>query len=487
MAHELLRYPRLQNKARQCLFARPAEQCIAAGCIPCSTDFKTSKAILLADNNQPVTLFWFRRDLRLTDNHGLHEALCGETPVLPLFIYDRNILNALQDKKDRRVAFIHQALSQINAVLKTLGASLLIIHDAPLAAFEKICKEFNVVKVITNSDYEPYAKDRDGRTESFLQSKRIPFTGFKDQVIFEKSDVMKQDGTPYTVYPPYAKMWLRQYAAQQLVTYKSEDLLHNMMKHTSFQFPSLADIGFEVVDMQAFNTLIDEDIIRNYHDTRNLPAVVGTSHVSVHLRFGTLSVRQVVSLAARLNEKWLNELIWREFFMMILFHFPRVTEGAYKPKFDHIQWRNNEAEFAAWCRGETGYPIVDAGMRQLNETGWMHNRVRLITSSFLVKHLLIDWKWGDAYFADKLLDYDLSSNNGNWQWVTGSGSEAAPYFRIFNPFEQTKKFDPDFVYVKKWVKEYRSGYLPMIVEHEFARKRALEVFKQSLAAVGAGM
>ncbi|MEJ7913370.1 MAG: deoxyribodipyrimidine photo-lyase [Chitinophagaceae bacterium] len=441
----------------------------------------------MADNNQPLTVFWFRRDLRLTDNHGLFEALKGNTPVLPLFIYDTDILNALPDKKDRRVAFIHQALSQINAVLKTLGSSLLIIHDTPLAAFEKICQQYNVARVVTNNDYEPYARDRDARIEAFLQSKSIPFASFKDQVIYEKSDVMKLDGTPYTVYPPYAKMWQRQYAAGQPVTYQSEALLNNVFKNTAFHFPSLADIGFEVVDMEAFTILIDEDIIRNYHDTRNLPAVAGTSHVSVHLRFGTISVRQVVSLAARLNEKWLNELIWREFFMMILFHFPRVTKGPYKLKYDHIQWRNNEAEFERWCRGETGYPIVDAGMRQLNETGWMHNRVRLLTSSFLVKHLLIDWKWGDAYFADKLLDYDLSSNNGNWQWVTGSGSEAAPYFRIFNPLEQTKKFDPDLVYVKRWVKEYQTGYLPLMVEHDFARKRALEVFKRSLATVAAGM
>ncbi|HZH97104.1 MAG TPA: deoxyribodipyrimidine photo-lyase [Flavisolibacter sp.] len=431
--------------------------------------------------NNPVTVFWFRRDLRLSDNHGLHVALKGANPVLPLFIYDTDILNALSDKKDRRVGFIHQALTGMNEVLKNNGSSMYILNDKPLEAFKKICKQFNVKQVIANHDYEPYAIERDEDIRIYLAGQGIPFTTYKDQVIFEKSEVVKADGTPYTVFPPYSKVWRRKYSEQKPESFPSEDLLTNMVKTKPFHFPSLKDIGFERVEMPGFDTSINEETILRYHETRNLPGIAGTSHISVHLRFGTVSVRHLIGLAARLNENWLTELMWREYFMMILFHFPRVVTRDFKAKFNHIQWRNNRDEFKRWCRGETGYPIVDAGMRELNETGWMHNRVRLITAGFLVKHLLIDWRWGDDYFGQKLLDYELSSNNGNWQWIAGGGSDASPYFRVFNPFEQTKKFDPELKYVKTWVKDYRPGYLPLMVEHDFARKRALEVFKNSLA------
>jgi len=393
----------------------------------------------MSTTDSPVTVFWFRRDLRLTDNHGLYMALKSVDPVLPLFIYDTDILNALSDKKDRRVGFIHQSLTGMNEVLKKNGSSIYILNDKPLEAFKKICKEFNVNEVIANHDYEPYAIERDEDIRIFLAGLGISFTTYKDQVIFEKSEVVKADGTPYTVFPPYSKTWRRKYNEQKPESFGSEDLLLNMIKTKPFHFPSLKDIGFEAVEMAALDTSINEETILRYHETRNLPGIAGTSHISVHLRFGTVSVRHLIQLAARLNEKWLTELMWREYFMMILFHFPRVVMRDFKEKFNHIQWRNNRDEFKRWCRGETGYPIVDAGMRELNETGWMHNRVRLITAGFLVKHLLIDWRWGDDYFGQKLLDYELSSNNGNWQWIAGGGSDASPYFRVFNTFEKTKK------------------------------------------------
>jgi deoxyribodipyrimidine photo-lyase len=223
-----------------------------------------------------------------------------------------------------------------------------------------------------------------------------------------------------------------------------------------------------------------DKLIRHYDETRNIPSLEGTSFAGMYLRFGTISVRRLAKLASELNEKWLNELIWREFFMMILFHFPYVVNENFKKKYDDLKWRNDEKEFLLWCKGETGYPIVDAGMRQLNETGWMHNRVRMVVAGFLCKHLLIDWRWGEAYFAELLLDYELSSNNGNWQWAAGTGCDAAPYFRIFNPGQQIKKFDPQLTYIKRWIKNFRPGYLPEIVKHEFARKRALEVYKKAL-------
>lgn len=429
---------------------------------------------------QELTICWLRRDLRLNDNAALYYALKSPYPVLPVFIFDTNILNQLSDKKDKRVNFIYQTLEQINAEVKENSSSLFVLNDTPLAAFEKICKTFDVKEVIANHDYEPYAIERDAKIKDFLAQKDIPFHTYKDQVIFEKSEVMKADGTPYAVYTPYSKIWKKKYLEEKTTIFPSEEYLCNLIKIKSFHFPSLEEIGFENVEVKVPPLNLDETTIRNYHETRNLPYVQGTSHASVYLRFGTVSVRQLTERANWWNEQWLNELIWREFFMMILFHFPHVVTHSFKRKYDHIQWRNNEEEFELWRKGETGYPIVDAGMRQLNETGWMHNRVRMIVASFLCKHLLIDWRWGEAYFAEKLLDYELSSNNGNWQWAAGSGCDAAPYFRIFNPSEQIKKFDPGLRYIKTWIKNFRPGYLPQIVNHEYARKRALEVYKKSL-------
>lgn len=428
-----------------------------------------------------INIFWFRRDLRLVDNHGLFRALKSGKPVVPVFIFDKNILNELSDKNDRRVSFIYDRLLQLQAEIKKYNASLTILYDEPLKAFKKLAKEYNISEVFTNHDYEPYAINRDEEIAVYLKKKGIKFSTFKDQVIFEKNEVMKSDGSPYTIFTPYSRIWKQKLAAENLTGYPSEDNLAAFLKSRPVPFPSLKVMGFEKTKFAVPEKTIDPSVIQRYDETRNIPSVNGTSRLSIHLRFGTVSIRQLVKAATELNEQWLNELIWREFFMMILFHFPHVISSSFKPKYDSIRWRNNEQEFELWCKGETGYPIVDAGMRELNETGFMHNRVRMIVASFLTKHLLIDWRWGEAYFAEKLLDYELSSNNGNWQWAAGCGCDAAPYFRIFNPAEQTKRFDPDMVYIKRWIKNYQPGYLPPVVEHEFARNRALNIYKQSLS------
>ena len=431
-------------------------------------------------NLKPITVFWFRRDLRLHDNHGLFEALKNSNEVLPVFIFDKTILNKLSVKKDKRVSFIHQTIKKINDELLKVGSSLMVLNDEPIIAFKTISESFTIKDIFANHDYEPYAIDRDLKIKEWLKAKNISFHTFKDQVIFEKGEVMKPDGNPYTIFTPYSKIWKRKLAEEKIKPFASENLLSNLIKTKPFHFPTLHEIGFENSEDEFSPIIIDSNLINNYHLTRNLPAVNGTSKLSIHLRFGTVSVRKLAKVALELNEQWLNELIWREFFMMILFHFPYVVNKSFKKKYENIKWRNNETEFKKWCDGETGYPIVDAGMRELNQTGLMHNRVRMVVASFLTKHLLIDWLWGEAYFAEKLLDYELSSNNGNWQWAAGCGCDAAPYFRIFNPSEQTKKFDTDMLYIKKWINNFTADYLPPIVEHTFARKRALEVFKKSL-------
>jgi len=427
-----------------------------------------------------VSVCWLRRDLRLSDNTALYHALKSDHPVITLFIFDTLILDKLSDKKDKRVTFIHGALQSLNDTMIQHGSSLYILHDDPVSAFDKVCDEYDVRGVFVNHDYEPYALNRDAQIKRFVEEKSIPFYSYKDQVIFEKSEVMKSDGSPYTVYTPYSKVWKQKYLNDPPANLVVEDYIQNLYKTAPAHFPSLEEIGFEEASLHIHGLPVNEQTIIKYHETRNLPSVDGTSQLGVHLRFGTVSVRQLAKLASRLNEQWLNELIWREFFMMILFHFPHVVNQSFKKKYDQIKWRNNEIEFDLWCKGQTGYPIVDAGMRQLNETGWMHNRVRMVVASFLTKHLLIDWRWGEAYFAEKLLDYELSSNNGNWQWAAGSGCDAAPYFRIFNPTEQTRKFDPQLRYIKTWIKDFSPNYLQPIVEHDFARKRALQVYKNSL-------
>jgi deoxyribodipyrimidine photo-lyase len=431
---------------------------------------------------EQVSVCWLRRDLRLSDNTALYHALRSGHPVQVVFIFDKLILEKLPDKKDRRVNFMHQALGSLQVALRRQGSSLYVLHGDPVTCFETICSRFDLKNVFANHDYEPYAIDRDAKVGSLMAGQAIPFHTFKDQVIFEKSEVMKADGSPYTVFTPYSKRWKQKYRTAPGPGFPSEEHLDGLLKTKPFPFPSLADLDFEAAEVIPGSSRINEKILRNYQDTRNIPSVDGTSKLSVHLRFGTVSVRECVRLAAELNEQWMNELIWREFFMMILFHFPGVVNGCFKKKYEQIRWRNHEQQFQRWCRGETGYPIVDAGMRQLNATGWMHNRVRMIVASFLVKHLLIDWRWGEAYFAEKLLDYELASNSGNWQWAAGCGCDAAPYFRIFNPQEQTRKFDPELKYIKTWLKDYPQNYPQPIVEHEAARKRALQVYTEAVSA-----
>jgi deoxyribodipyrimidine photo-lyase len=428
-----------------------------------------------------VTIFWFRRDLRLEDNAGLYHALKSNRPVVPVFIFDRSILDELEEKIDRRVEFIHQSLQEIQKQLQSFGSTLDVRYGFPLDVYKELAEEYEIREVFANHDYEPYANERDHAIAEFLGSKGIFLRSYKDQVIFEKSEVIKDDGKPYTVFTPYSKRWKSIVNDFYLKSYPTHEYFENFYKQARKPIPSLASMGFQSADEEFPSKKWDQSIIENYSTQRDFPATEGTSRLSVHLRFGTISIRELVRETRSLNETFLNELIWREFYQMILWHFPQVVHQSFKPEYDRIQWRNNEKEFEAWCKGQTGYPIVDAGMRQLNETGYMHNRVRMITASFLTRHLLIDWRWGESYFAKKLLDYDLAANNGGWQWAAGTGCDAAPYFRIFNPYIQTKKFDPELKYVKKWVPEFEElNYPAPIVEHEFARKRCLEVYSKAL-------
>lgn len=427
-----------------------------------------------------LNLFWFRRDLRLIDNHGLYEVLQSELPVLPIFIFDTNILDKLENKEDKRVDFIFQALEKLNEYLEKQGKSIQIFYGKPLEIYENLSQQYEIGNVFCNEDYEPYAIKRDQEIKDFLASKNINFYQFKDQVIFQKDEIVKADGKPYTVYTPYSRQWLLKFNDQNLEFFSSEKKLDNLL-NIEKQNISLEHIGFKKTNYLFEPPKINLEILEKYHETRNLPTKE-TSQMSVHLRFGTISTRKLVKTACKLNDNtYLKELIWREFFMQILWHFPKVIHHSFKEKYDKISWENNEELFQKWCEGTTGYPIVDAGMRELNETGLMHNRVRMVCASFLTKHLLTDWRFGEAYFAEKLMDYDLSANNGNWQWSAGSGCDAAPYFRVFNPEEQQKKFDPNFIYIKKWVKEFGTSRYPKpIIEHKFARERALKRYKEGL-------
>lgn len=423
---------------------------------------------------EEVSVFWFRRDLMLEDNCALFHALNSEYPVLPLFIFDEAILNELPTI-DPRVNFIYETLANINNELAKFDASLYVKKGNPAEIWVAIFEEFNVKNVFFNKDYEPYAKERDEKIKQICHENNVECFTFKDQVIFEEAEIVKADGLPYSVYTPYKNKWLEKYQANTPVEYKSETLKEHFFK-SSFAFPSLNKIGFVESNIKVLPS--NAQCIKKYQNIRDIPSVE-TSNASVYLRFGTISVRKLVDYANKTNQIYLSELIWREFFMQILFHYPKVVNENFKSKYNFIPWRNNEAEFKLWCEGKTGYPIVDAGMRQLNKTGTMHNRVRMITASFLCKHLLIDWRWGEAYFAEKLLDFELSSNNGNWQWVAGTGCDSAPYFRVFNPTTQQQKFDPEFKYIKKWIPDFTNSYIPEIVEHKFARERYLNAVKSS--------
>lgn len=424
-----------------------------------------------------INIFWFRRDLRLQDNTALNVALQSDQKVLPIFIFDIEILDQLENKYDRRVDYIHQALEGINEELKNYQSGIKTYIGKPSEVFKEIIKEFDIETVFCNRDYEPQAIKRDKEIYDFLQKNNVEFKGFKDQVIFEKNEIVKNDGLPYTVYTPFSKKWKEKFHQNDI--HSTQTHFENFYSFKAKNIHSLKEIGFEKTDMIFVEPVLDKKIIESYDRNRDFPALNQTTRLGIALRFGAISVRRCVKYASEHNETWLNELIWREFFMQILYHFPKVVTKCFKEKYENIQWRNNEDEFKLWCEGKTGYPIVDAGMRQLNETGFMHNRVRMVVASFLTKHLLIDWRWGEAYFAEKLLDYELSANNGNWQWAAGCGCDAAPYFRIFNPSEQTKKFDKDLKYITQWNPEKHAVKTP-IVEHSFARNRALEVYKKAV-------
>ncbi len=430
-----------------------------------------------------VNIFWFRRDLRLDDNVGFYKALHGKFPVLPIFIFDSEILNELP-KDDARVTFIAGTLQKMRNELQENGSSLAIYLGKPIDVFKDIFSEFEIQNVITNRDYEPYAKKRDEEIAELFSQKNIGFYTFKDQVIFETNEVVKSNGEPYIVYTPYMKIWKEKFRTdyKEKIYYTSE-VLKNLYQNKRLPNLSLTDIGFNKSTIEIPEFDVTPTTIQEYEKKRNFPAQDATSHLGPHLRFGTVSIRQIIKKATlESNEVFWQELIWREFFMQILWHFPETLENAFKKKYDRIEWRNNDVEFEKWKKGETGYPMVDAGMRQLNETGYMHNRVRMVVASFLCKHLLIDWRWGEAYFAQKLLDYEMSSNVGNWQWAAGSGVDAAPYFRIFNPTTQIEKFDKDYKYIKYWIPEFGTDQYPKkMVDHKEARERCLTTYKAAVS------
>ncbi|MEN9947395.1 MAG: hypothetical protein RL106_218 [Bacteroidota bacterium] len=427
-----------------------------------------------------VVIHWFRRDLRLEDNTALYEAGKSGFPVLPIFIFDVNILDKLESRADARVQFIHSTLQHLQAELKKIGSGIQFFYTQPEKAWQALIEQYDIQGVFFNRDYEPYARDRDMEVYQLLKDRDIPIHTSKDHVIFEKNEVVKDDGKPYTVYTPYSRKWKSTlekfpFVINPLITDEQ------WFKFNPDEIPTLESMKFQTADIDFPSDVLNETILSKYHETRDIPSINGTSKISLHLRFGTISIRNCVKIGMAQNEKWLNELIWRDFYQAIIFHFPHSATSSFKPQYDRIIWRNNEAEFKSWCDGKTGYPIVDAGMRELNSTGHMHNRVRMVVASFLTKHLLIDWRWGERYFAQKLLDFELASNVGGWQWAAGSGCDAAPYFRIFNPYNQTEKFDKEEKYIKQWVPEYQTSLYPKpIVDHAFARDRCLKTYKEAL-------
>ena len=427
-------------------------------------------------------VFWFRRDLRLEDNRALLEALKSNTQVYPIFIFDPGILNQLDQPNDRRVQYIYQQLQNIQKQLQKFKAHLNVFYGAPEKIIKSCCKNWKVQAVFANHDYEPYARKRDAGIADLLKPLGIAFNTFKDQCIFEKNEILKSDGSPYTVFTPYSRTWHKTLQSQHYTPFDSSPYWNRLAPGNS-TWPSLEDMGFKPA-LEPVHTaeLPSAQLLAQYAHQRDIPSVKGTSRLSMALRFGTVSIRAALRQALPYSQAWVNELIWRDFYMMILWHFPHVTEGAFKPAYNFIPWRTDEAAFERWCRGETGFPIVDAGMRELNTTGFMHNRVRMIVSSFLVKDLLIDWRWGEAYFAKTLNDFDLSANNGGWQWAAGTGCDAAPYFRVFNPDSQQKKFDPQGLYVRQWIPELGTSRYPKpMVDHAAARIRAVETYRNALA------
>jgi len=430
---------------------------------------------------QKVNIYWFRRDLRFHDNTALHHALQNDTPLLPIFIFDKNILDKLEDQDDARVSFLQKRVHELKTVLEKNTSSLRVFHSTPDKVFDALIKEYDIQEVYCNRDYEPYAISRDNSIEKKLKAVDASFYSFKDQVIFEKDEITSDSGNCYKVYTPYSRKWKGRYAEGSYQPLPDHSQNKNWIQSEPHRSISLEEMGFVETKIPIPNHEVDQSIVRQYTEKRNFPSIKGTTRIGIHLRFGTVGIREMVAYANKTNETWLNELIWREFYMQVLANFPHVVTQAFIKEYDAIPWLNDESAFEKWCAGKTGYPIVDAGMRELNATGFMHNRVRMITASFLTKHLLIDWRWGEAYFARKLLDFELASNNGGWQWAAGTGTDAQPYFRVFNPQSQTEKFDKELKYIKRWVKEYGTPDYPApIVEHKFARLRAIDTYKAAL-------
>lgn len=430
-----------------------------------------------------VVAFWFRRDLRLTDNRGLYHALQSGRPVLPVFIFDRVILDDLQDIDDVRITFIHREIVKMNRQLVGKGSGMLVLHDQPVRAWQTILEAYPQIEAVyTNHDYEPYAKNRDRAISDLLSEHGVAFKTYKDQVIFERDEMLTNSGAPYTVFTPYSKKWLERLSPDDYHPFPNGLDYSNWIALAEPEVPSLKRMGFKESDKPIPGNNLSDETLLNYSQLRDLPAANGTSRMSHHLRFGTVSIRQLVHRSIHLEATtYLRELIWREFYMQILDHYPRVVDTSFKEKYDRILWRNDQEAFDRWCNGETGVPMVDAGMRQLNQTGYMHNRLRMIVAGFLTKNLLIDWRWGEAYFARKLLDYELASNNGGWQWAAGCGTDAAPYFRVFNPATQQQKFDPKKEYIKQWIPEVDTAEYPApLVDLKESRKRALQVYRSAL-------
>lgn len=434
-----------------------------------------------------TNFFWFRRDLRLHDNAGLYHALKAGQQVVGLFIFDTEILDKLADKDDARVTFLFDRVTQLKAEIESLGGQMIIAHGAPEDVWKRLIDQHDIAAVYTNRDYELYAMQRDNAINDLCESNSIGFHDFKDHVIFEKDEVTKGDGTPYIVFTPFSRKWKAKIGTAATSFYLKSYPVKKYQRYfkgaatMTNKVPTLEDMGFVRSAIEFPSQETTQGIVKSYDQTRDFPVVNGTSKLGIHLRFGTISIREKVRKAYPLNDTFVSELIWRDFYSMILQNFPRVTTKAFREKYEALEWVNNEVHFEAWCEGRTGYPIVDAGMRELNQTGHMHNRVRMVTASFLTKHLLIDWRWGEAYFARKLLDFDLASNNGGWQWAAGCGTDAAPYFRIFNPYSQQQKFDKQFEYIKKYVPELDTDAYPdPIVDHKEARERCLAAFKSAL-------
>ena len=468
-----------------------------------------------------TALMWFRRDLRVADNAALYAALKAARCVYCVFVYDTEILDVLPSRTDRRVEFILQSVDELGHELAARGGQLIVLNGSARAQIPRLAARLGVQAVYANHDYEPDALARDAAVAHAL--KPCEFLTRKDQVIFEKDEILTQGGTPFSVFTPYKNAWLKKLEPFFLQAYPVEQYAGNLAQAPGkFKAFSLADLGFSATNLQALGIAggavtaqkLFADFaprMARYRDVRDFPAKKGPSYLSVHLRFGTISIRELARaawLATRAGggegaATWLSELVWRDFYFMILHHHPQVVTRAFKPAYDAIRWHNDAALFEAWCAGRTGYPIVDAAMRQLNQTGYMHNRLRMIAASFLVKDLLIDWRWGEKYFADQLNDFDLAANNGGWQWAASTGCDAQPYFRIFNPVTQSEKFDADGAFIRRYVPElarcdaraihapwtlsldaqHAAGvvigrdYPAPVVDHAAARLRALELFK----------